>query len=337
MNRPTDKQIDDVLAGVASAEEARQVARWLATEEGSKYIASAFDRDAQAIAQTINPGDEELYVPHPIPSEEVWVRIRKQLLRYRLRRVMFRVAVVLIPVLVLVGLYTRLESRVDLFGDVDYEEVYVPKGERLQMMFQDGTKVYINSDTRLRYPKKFGLDSRNVELSGEAYFVVAKNKKRPFVVQLDGPSIHVVGTSFNVQDYPEDDKITVSLDEGKINMHFVSDKEIPLSAGQQAVYDRKHDTCQVLSSSNIQYFSLWKQNIISFKDLSLSEVIVKLQRWYNVEFKVEGKIPDDLLITLTSNQTILENVLRDLEKITPLTFDYDVKSKIVWIRRKSRF
>lgn len=329
MDRPTDKQIDDVLAGIASTEEAKQVARWFATEEGRKYIASAFDRDVQ----TINMGDEELYVPHPIPSEEVWTKIQKQLRRYRLRRVMFRVAVVLIPVLVLVGLYIQLESRVDLFGDAGYEEVYVPKGERLQMMFQDGTKVYVNSDTRLRYPKKFGLDSREVALFGEAYFVVAKNKKRPFIVKLDGPSIHVVGTSFNVQDYPEDDKITVSLDEGKINMHLVSDKEIPLLAGQQAVYDRKHDACQILSSSNIRHFSLWKQNIISFKDASLSEVITKLRRWYNVEFKIEGKVSGGLLITLTSNQTILENVLRDLEKITPLTFDYDEKSKVVWIRQ----
>lgn len=72
MDRPTDKQIDDVLAGIASTEEAKQVARWFATEEGRKYIASAFDRDVQ----TINMGDEELYVPHPIPSEEVWTKFR---------------------------------------------------------------------------------------------------------------------------------------------------------------------------------------------------------------------------------------------------------------------
>ena len=65
----------------------------------------------------------------------------------------------------------------------------------------------------------------------------------------------------------------------------------------------------------------------------MSEVITKLRRWYNVEFKIEGKVSGGLLITLTSNQTILENVLRDLEKITPLTFDYDEKSKVVWIRQ----
>lgn len=325
MERPTDKQIADVLAGVASVEEAKMVARWFATEPGSAYLASAFDKDAK----TIGMGNEELYVPHSIPSEEVWTRIQKQIRRYRLRRIMFRAAVVVIPLLLLAGLYKQLDERVLLFGDIKYEEVYVPKGERMQMMFQDGTKVYINSDTYLRYPVKFGLKSREVELSGEAYFVISPNKKWPFIVQLGGPSIQVVGTSFNVQNYSDDNKITVCLDEGKINMHFVSDKEVPLQSGQRIVYDKKHNVYEVMSGDNVRYLSLWKENIIAFKDAPLSEVIIKLQRWYNVKFEVDKNISQDLLITLTSDQTILENVLLDLEKITPLKFEYDGKLKRV--------
>ena len=178
MDRPTDKQIADVLAGLASAEEAKRVAQWFATDAGSAYLSEAFDLDMKSI----RPGDEDLYVPHAIPSEEVWRRIKKQIRRYRVRRMLFRVAAVVLPFVLLLGLYYQVDSRVELFGDTGYEEIYVPKGERLQMMFQDGTKVYLNSDTRLRYPKKFGLDSREVELSGEAYFVVSKNEKRPFMV-----------------------------------------------------------------------------------------------------------------------------------------------------------
>lgn len=325
MDRPTDKQIADVLAGIASVEEAKMVARWFATEAGSAYLASAFDRDAK----TIGMGDEELYVPHTIPSEKVWTRIQKQIRRYRLRRILFRAAVVVIPLLLLAGMYKQLDERVSLFGETKYEEVYVPKGERMQIMFQDGSKVYINSDTYLRYPEKFGMKSREVELSGEAYFVVSPNKKRPFIVQLGGPSVQVVGTSFNVQNYPDDDKITVCLDEGKINMHLVSERQIPLQPGQRVVYDKEHDACQVISGDNVRYLSLWKENIIAFKDASLSEVITKLQRWYDVDFDVEKNVSQNLLITLISDQTILENVLLDLEKITPLKFEYDRKLKRV--------
>ena len=84
---------------------------------------------------------------------------------------------VLIPFVVLAGLVVQLDKRVDLFGGSGYEEIYVAKGERLQMMFQDGTRVYINSDSRLKYPKKFALSSREVYLEGEAYFEVAKDEE----------------------------------------------------------------------------------------------------------------------------------------------------------------
>ena len=332
MDRPTDKQIEDVLAGLASKEDAKKVVRWFATDAGAAYLSESFDQDARSI----HPGDEELYVPHAIPSEEVWIRIKRQIHRHHVRRMLFRAAAVLLPFILLLGLYYQLDSRVDLFGNAGYEEIYVPKGERLQMMFQDGTKVYLNSDTRLRYPKKFGLGSREMKLSGEAYFKVSKDKKRPFIVHLDNLSIHVIGTSFNVQDYPDEDKITVSLDEGKICMHLVSEIEVPVLPGQQAVYDKKHNACQILQGGDMHYLSMWKQNIIAFSDAPLSEVMTKLHRWYNVDFEIIGEMPQDLLITLTSEHTILENVLCDLEKITPLTFEYDAKERLITVKATSK-
>lgn len=325
MDRPTDKQIEDVLAGLAPAEDARLVAKWFVTDEGMAYVAEAFERDARKV----RPGDEDLYVPHAIPSEEIWSRIKRQIRRARMRRMMFRAAAVLIPVLLLAGLFYRIDSRVDLFGNAGYEEIYVPKGERLQMMFQDGTKVYINSDTRLRYPKKFGLNSREVELSGEAYFKVSSNSNRPFIVHLDGPSIRVIGTAFDVQNYPDCDKIKVCLDEGRIKMRLRSAEEVAVMPGQQVVYDKTYDECHVMTGEDMHYESMWKQNVIAFKDASLPEVVIKLHRWYNVAFEIEDEVPQDLLITLTSDQTILENVLRDLQKITPLVFDYDAREKRV--------
>lgn len=318
MDKPTNKQITDVLAGIATPEDAKEVARWFATEEGTGYVSKAFDRDAAAI----RPDNAELYVPHPIPSEEIWANIGKQIHRRRFRRTITRVAAVLLPFILLAGLFYRVHTEVDIFGSDSYEEVYVPKGERLQMMFQDGTRVYLNSDTRLRYPKKFGLRKREMELSGEGYFKVAKDK-RPFVVDLDGPSVHVKGTEFNIQNYPESKIITVCLDEGKINMRLVSEKEISVRQGQEVIYDKENDECLILTDKDMHYESMWKQNIIAFKDTPWVKVEEELGRWYNVTFEVKDKIPQDLLITLISKQTALENVLRDLQKITPLAFVYD--------------
>ncbi|CAG9925759.1 FecR family protein [Bacteroides ovatus] len=277
MNRPTDKQIEEVLAGVATPEDAKFVAEWFATEEGNTYLDAVMIREAECL----NAETAEIYVDHIIPSEKMYHQIQKNISRKQIKRICFRVAAILIPVIFLVGLYLQINSRVDLFGTTEYEEIRVAKGERIQMMFQDGTRVYINSDSWLKYPKKFGLGKREVFLVGEAYFVVAKNKKRPFIVNLNGPSVHVLGTSFDVQAYPEN-----------------------------------------------------KDNVISFKDTPLTEVVKVLNRWYNVNFKIEDEQASKYVYTLTSDNTILEKVLQDLEKIAPVKFEYDEVRKEVTVRMK---
>ena len=301
MNRPTDKQIEEVLAGIASPEDAKYVAEWFATEEGSDYLEAAMTQDSELIKNEF----ADLYVDHDIPSKKILEQIRKNIRIKKLKRICFRVAAVLIPVVLIVGLYMQLNSKVDLFGTSEYEEVVVDKGERIQIMFQDGTKVYINSDSKLRYPKKFALNTREVYLEGEAYFVVAKNKNRPFIVNLSGPAIHVLGTSFNVQDYPENkDIVAVSY------------------------------THLTLPTNDMQRLSMWKQNVIVFKDTPLPEVIKILNRWYNVEFKVEDENVLKYVYTLTSDNTLLEKVLMDLEKIAPVKFEYNEDKKEVIVKMK---
>lgn len=255
MNTPTEKQIQEVLAGISTPEVARIVAAWFATDEGASYLAKSMDRDAVQIKQ----GFEELYVNHEIPSEEMFARIRRNIRQKRIRRITFRVAAVLIPFVLLIGLFVQVNTRVDLLGDSGYEEIYVPKGERLQMLFQDGTRAYINSDSRLKYPKKFALSSREVYLEGEAYFVVSKNSHRPFIVNLNGPAVHVLGTSFDVQAYPENKDITVCLDEGRVNLTLASDKKYPLKPGEKLVYNKESERCTITRHADIHLSSLWKR------------------------------------------------------------------------------
>ena len=330
MNRPTDKQIEEVLAGIASPEDAKYVAEWFATEEGSDYLEAAMTQDSELIKNEF----ADLYVDHDIPSKKILEQIRKNIRIKKLKRICFRVAAVLIPVVLIVGLYMQLNSKVDLFGTSEYEEVVVDKGERIQIMFQDGTKVYINSDSKLRYPKKFALNTREVYLEGEAYFVVAKNKNRPFIVNLSGPAIHVLGTSFNVQDYPENKDIVVCLDEGNINLTLPTEKKYPVKPGERLVYNKDNQQCTISKMNDMRRLSMWKQNVIVFKDTPLSEVIKILNRWYNVEFKVEDENVLKYVYTLTSDNTLLEKVLMDLEKIAPVKFEYNEDKKEVIVKMK---
>lgn len=330
MNRPTDKQIEEVLAGIASPEDAKYVAEWFATEEGSDYLEAAMTRDSELIKNEF----ADLYVNHDIPSKKIQEQIRKNIRMKKLKRICFRVAAVLIPVVLIVGLYIQLNSKVDLFGTSEYGEVVVDKGERIQIMFQDGTKVYINSDSKLRYPKKFALNTREVFLEGEAYFVVAKNKNRPFIVNLNGPAIHVLGTSFNVQDYPENKDIVVCLDEGNINLTLPTEKKYPVQPGERLVYNKENKQCIISKMNDMQRLSMWKQNVIVFKDTPLPEVIKVLNRWYDVDFKVEDEQALKYVYTLTSDNTLLEKVLMDLEKIAPVKFEYNEDKKEVIVKMK---
>ena len=330
MNRPSDNQIEKVLAGLATPEEAREVAKWFATDEGSAYISNNFDADINSIPFE----DADLLIDHSVPSDKMFQKINAHIRSKLIRRWTFRAAAVLLPLVLILGLYLHLNTRVDIFGAGEYAEIYVPKGERMQMIFQDGTKVYINSDSYMRYPRKFGISERTVELKGEAYFVVAKNKNRPFVVNLNGPSIRVLGTSFNVEAYPENDDIKVNLDEGRINLKLLSDVEVPVSPGECVVYNKNTKSYRVNRNTDTGASSVWKSNIISFKDTPLDEVFSRLGRWYNVDFEVEDDIPSDLHITLVSRHTLIEKVLEDLVKISPLSFRYDEQSAKVYVSLK---
>ena len=330
MNRPSDNKIEKVLAELATPEEAREVAKWFATDEGSAYISNNFDADINSIPLE----DADLLIDHSVPSEKMFQKINARIRSKLIRRWTFRAAAVLLPLVLILGLYLHLNTRVDIFGAGEYAEIYVPKGERTQMMFQDGTKVYINSDSYMRYPRKFGISERTVELKGEAYFVVAKNKNRPFVVNLNGPSIRVLGTSFNVEAYPENDDIKVNLDEGRINLKLLSDVEVPVSPGECVVYNKNTKYYRVNRNTDTGASSVWKSNVISFKDTPLDEVFSRLGRWYNVDFEVEDDIPSDLHITLVSRHTLIEKVLEDLVKISPLSFRYDEQSAKVYVSLK---
>ena len=170
MKRPDRDTIRRVLDERATPQEAREVARWFSSAEGAAELSRLIDEEARMLETG------ERMPASGIPSEAIYRRIRAALVRRRRRRIALRVAAVLIPCLLVLGVGIRLDRQVGgIFSAPEYAEIYVPKGERMQMVFQDGTRVWLNADTRLRYPEKFGFSMRRVELDGEAYFSVSHN------------------------------------------------------------------------------------------------------------------------------------------------------------------
>jgi ferric-dicitrate binding protein FerR (iron transport regulator) len=206
-----------------------------------------------------------------------------------------------------------------LLADTNMEEIYVPKGERLQLILQDGTRVFINSDSRLRYPKVFQLFKRNVELTGEAYFEVNKESLRPFTVQLEKIDVKVLGTKFDIRSYTNEQKITVALDEGKVAMKDLVGKELTLKPGNVVVYDKKSATFS-RTSTEIGTITSWKENYLQFENASLSELLFTLERQYNVKFMTSDTVAKGVRFNFSSKKVNLREVLWDLEKISKVKF-----------------
>lgn len=161
----------------------------------------------------------------------------------------------------------------------------VPRGGEYTLVLSDGSRVFLNSVSKLTYPVAFNKDKREVTLEGEAYFEVEKEKNRPFLVNIDGVTIEVLGTSFNVKAYSEEDNIYTTLVEGKVKLNTAGNSnECILVPDQQAVIKRNSNNVQV-REVDVQQFIGWKNGIYSFADESIEDIIKTLSRWYDFKYE----------------------------------------------------
>lgn len=315
--------IDKVLNNEASAEEAKRVVEWLATDEGREYLSHRLDKEAEELTEN----DIAKYVPHQIPEDKMKQRfleqIRPKQINLERKNNRFRIwwaAAVLIPFLFLVGSVAFLAERAGIFSDTEYAEFVVPCGEQMRVVLQDGTIVQLNSDTRLKYPKKFGMFSRTVELQGEGYFEVAKEKTRPFIVDVHGIEVKVTGTKFNVKAYAPEENVWVTLDEGSVLLKSSQGKEYPLLPGESAEYNRQTGVCHISRPEDIEQVSSWRSNSLNFYLAPLKDIVKVLERQYDVQFI----IPDSTLLnnrfTLSTAKVNVKDVLNDLEAVSHIAF-----------------
>lgn len=208
------------------------------------------------------------------------------------------------------------------------------RGQKSLLLLADGTKVWLNADTRLTYPKDFAhRDLRVVYLDGEAFFDVVSDPKKPFIVYTRDLNIQVLGTSFNVKSYADDTEVETTLAEGRVEIdkrtESAKNEKIILKPNQKATFSRasKHIEVREVAPDEI---STWRSNRLVFRSEPLSEVIKQLERWYNVRFHVTN--PADLSCPLTANieKESLKEVL-DLLAVTH-NISYTIDGQEVFIK-----
>ena len=169
-----------------------------------------------------------------------------------------------------------------------YNTLEVPRGGEYSLILADGTKVWLNSDSKLSYPVSFVEDRRVVFLEGEAYFEVKNNRNKPFIVNTISGEVTVLGTSFNVKGYKEDMRLYTTLVEGSVSFRATdASKGTTLIPGQQLFYNIETGSSELLSVNVNNYIS-WKDNMFKFQEQSLEEIMKILSRWYDVTVTFES-------------------------------------------------
>lgn len=316
MNRPSEELLHKTLENRATADEAAAVAEWLATDSGQAWASRYMGRDFERQETTCD------YDRTEVASERIFARIKSALVRERRRRMLFRAAAVVIPLVLVLAVALRLDRQVGgIFSGAEYGEFVVDRGRRTQCLFQDGTVAYLNSESKIHYPVKFGLFERRIRLDGEAYFEVSHNPRRPFVVEFEGGEIEVLGTSFNVKAYRSDDIVAVTLDAGRVALNDLRGGRFELAPSEQLLYDRRSGEGRIVRGTDAMRYSIWKDDVISFRDTPLREVLEILSRWYDVTFDMPGDPPQPVSYTFTTDNTLLEHVLHEMELISPVRFE----------------
>ncbi len=319
MQSPKNDSVDRVIRGMATPEEARELADWFSSSiEGQQHLSDMLDKDAYIMEST--PPTTHSF--SPVQSDLLYKRIDNKIRANRSLRISWKVAAVLLPLLIIGGFALFFEQGAEIFSKTTYSEVYVPKGEDARIYFQDGTEVYLNADTRIRYPDRFGLGKREVYLDGEAYFNVKSNRGKPFVVHAQNTRTEVLGTSFNVNAYSNNNTIQVVLDEGKTSFH-VHAQSYPMMPGQRVEYDKTTLRTALSNLKNPSAASLWRKKTIYFYDTSLQEVLKVLERRFNVQFNIQTAEVLNYSYTLTTSEADIEAILEELHKISPVKFSLE--------------
>lgn len=218
----------------------------------------------------------------------------------RILSVYQKVAAFLLIPIVGVGILYGLNQYMG--ASVQYTETIAPRGQKSQIVLADGTKVWLNSDTKIRYPGSFSKKQRDVYLDGEAFFEVTKNGHKPFVVHTSDIDVKVLGTKFNVKAYPDEDQVETSLFEGKVNLQYrnsgtENQTEKELEPGQSFAYDK---TSHQLENNRFPREEIygWRKNQLIFKDDTFSNLVRKVERWYDVEVVYDQNLFNDRRLTV---------------------------------------
>jgi ferric-dicitrate binding protein FerR (iron transport regulator) len=324
--------ITKYFAGECSAKEINLIKSWILLDVNNEKLLSSFKKlwDAAALEDVnvdINAAWENFCKRVDLKSEinqYVPIPVEDKLSPYRLVK---RIAGIAALILIMVGGLLLLKES-GIFNNRQnlnsvWNERITHSGEKSIIKFYDGTQITLNANSKLRYPANFTNNKREVYLDGEAFFEVAHDSSRPFIVYCNNISTTVLGTKFNISAYSTEKIIAISLVEGNVkvskNEFGNFNKLTMLKPDQQFLYCTTKNTFNV-KDFDIEEITGWKDNLLKFKDETLGNVFVRLERSYGVKFELVPKSFNNYLITTNFQKASLLTVAEAIKKLTGLKY-----------------
>jgi transmembrane sensor len=310
-----EKIANKYFEGHASNEELKKLLEWLKKRENH----DAFTRYRIAWEKSLESNR------FPGGGEDSWNRLQALLLKKSIGKWketikmyhFFRYAAVFLFALALGSLILYFSNK-PVKVPAAYTTVIAENGQISKISLPDGSLVWLNSGSEISYNNLFSSANREIALKGEAYFDVITNKDIPLTVDCGELQIKVYGTKFNVNAYNWEDDIEVVLEDGNVELvnKVINSSLYKIKPGERARFD-KQDKKILVADVNTYRYTSWKDGIINFYDLSIEEVIKRLEIRYNQKFKINPDVKD-MRYTFTIKNEPLHEIIQLMEKITPV-------------------
>ncbi|HBL74816.1 MAG: hypothetical protein A2W90_07955 [Bacteroidetes bacterium GWF2_42_66] len=270
---------------------------------------------------------------HPVDYDELFRKIKTRIsakaekqkakpFNYYISPVKWAAAIVLAFLIGGLGSYFVFSGKQDLKENT-FSEITAPFGSKTEMVLPDGSKVWLNAGSKLKYPNDFNRSNRDISLEGEAFFKVEKNEKLPFVVNALGVDVNVTGTSFNVKAYESENTITTTLVEGKVLLkskkyHFAN--EVALLPSQKAIFTKNDKQLLINDIDDIYSEIAWKDNQLIIKGERLSDIAVKLERKYDVKIRFDSEAIKAYKFSGTLKDETIQQVMDVVKFSAPIDY-----------------
>lgn len=317
VNETIDKRIQDYFNGQLSSAEEAELVQWLLLDESNKvyFLKYKENIDIQSIE-------------HPL-LQSSFAELKSKLLinqqfnpkqtgKFRSIQLSFsRIAAMLLLALItgFFAAYFLLDRTSQ--NKVVWFETQVPRGEKSQLFLPDGSKVWVNSESSISYPSNFMDGNREVKLTGEAYFEIAKLQNLPFIVETHDYNIRVTGTKFNVMAYSDFNRTETSLIEGKIEIQKGS-QIIAVVPGESLTFA---DNEFSIKRNNATKTARWKDEVFDFDRITFKEMSIRLERWYDVDIEIKSPELNDIVYSgVFKNEETIWQVLNTFQLTLPIRY-----------------